>query len=96
MMNNRNTSSDEDDNGDLTNPGAGMNGSEIRGYKAILLTPGPIVSLSRLLSKSKLRGITIKRESGAAAGKMLIDNLAKRGIGQVCQLSCTPKQHGRK
>ena len=33
MMNNRNTSSDEDDNGDLTNPGAGMNGSEIQGYK---------------------------------------------------------------
>ena len=42
-MNNRNTSSDEDNNGDLTDPGAGINGSEIRDYKAILLTPGPVV-----------------------------------------------------
>ena len=57
--------------------------NERRGCKVILLSPGPLVSLSRLLSKSKLRGIKVKNESGAAAGKLLLRMLSDLGLGRI-------------
>ena len=57
--------------------------NERRGCKVILLSPGPLVSLSRLLSKSKLRGIKVKDESGAAAGKLLLRKLSNLGLGRI-------------
>lgn len=57
--------------------------NERRGCKVILLSPGPLVSLSRLLSKSKLRGIKVKGESGAAAGKLLLRKLSNLGLGRI-------------
>lgn len=83
MMNNRNLQNEEEADEDMTDAEPTTDTGTLRGYKAILLTPGTIVSLSRLLSKSKLRGITIRNESGAAAGKILIEKLSKLGIGRV-------------
>lgn len=83
MMNNRNTEHGKDVNEDLDDAETGTDGSALRGYKAILLTPGTIVSLSRLLSKSKLRGVTVGKESGASAWKLLLEKLSKLGIGRV-------------
>ena len=57
--------------------------SEIRGYKAILLSPGRYVSLSRILAKSKLRGVKINNETGANAGKLLFQSVSQNGIGRV-------------
>ena len=57
-----------------------MDDSVIRGYKAILLSPGTVVSLSRILSKSKLRAVT---KTGASAGKLLLESIKNKGIGRV-------------
>ncbi len=60
-----------------------MDDSVIRGYKAILLSPGTVVSLSRILSKSKLRAVKINNETGASAGKLLLESIKNKGIGRV-------------
>lgn len=57
--------------------------SEIRGYRAILLSPGRLVSLSRILAKAKLRGVKINNETGANAGKLLFRSISQNGIGRV-------------
>ena len=52
-------------------------------YKAILLTPGPLVSASVLITKGKIKKLIIGSETGASAAKMLMNTLAKDGLGQI-------------
>ena len=81
MMNNRITEHGKDVNEDLIDAETGTDGSALRGYKAILLTPGTIVSLSRLLSKSKLRGITVGKESGFQRGNYCLKIFQNLALG---------------
>jgi hypothetical protein len=52
-------------------------------YKAILLTPGPLVSASVLITKGKFKKLIVGSETGASAAKMLMDTLAKKGLGEI-------------
>ena len=52
-------------------------------YKAILLTPGPIVSLSVLISKGKFRKLCVDNETGGNAAKKLMEHISQQGLGQL-------------
>ena len=54
-------------------------------YKSILLTSGPIISMSVLVSKGKFKRVTIENHSGAAAAKKIIEIFAAKGLGQLLQ-----------
>ena len=60
-----------------------MDDSVIRSYKAILLSPRPVVSLSCILSKSKLRAVKINNETGASARKLSLESIKNKGSGCV-------------
>ena len=52
-------------------------------YKTILLTPGPVVSLSVLISKGKFRRVHVDNETGVNAAKKLMQHISREGLGQL-------------
>ena len=57
---------------------------EQRGFTSILLAPGSLVSLSRLVQKGKFKKIKVGNSvGGAAAGKHLFKSISKKNLGQI-------------
>ena len=82
-MNNRRDPTDAQEADVPKGPLHVMTEDEKKAYKAILLCAGPIVALSCLLSKSKLRGITVQNKSGVALGRLIFHKISTAGIGTV-------------
>ncbi len=78
----------EEDEDMLDNPVAcsQFTADEQKGYASILLCPGSIVSLSRLVVKGKFKRVKVGNSTGAAAaGKHLFNVISKKGLAQIVQ-----------
>ena len=105
MNNNSKVIKSEDENGHELTIDASLitefTVEEQRGFASILLVPGQLVSLSRLVLKGKFKKIKVGNSvGGAAAGKYLFDTISKKNLGQVVRFrrnnSCAAKQFIRK
>ena len=77
---------DEEEMVESTNVRMQFTVEEQKAYSSILLVPGSVVSLSRLVVKGKFKNINIGNATGrATAGKHLFNMLAKKKLGQIIQ-----------
>ena len=61
-----------------------FNTQEQRGFSSILLSPGSLVSLSRLVNRGKFKNIKVGGSvGGASAGKHLFELIEKKALGEV-------------
>ena len=84
MMNNRSMQENVNEGNKQPPASAKIDDTVMCGYKAILLSPGWVVSLSRILSKSKLRTVKINNKKWELQPeKNLFDGIKEQGIGCV-------------